>query len=369
MADPREILQILDESAHRLQELRDSLESEKKKARLTEIEARMAAPDFWSNQEKAQAAVGEMKALKAVLDPLEEIQRTIQDGKELLDLAQAENDQATLDEVAAQGPALRAQIAALDLMALLSGPHDRENCYFSLQVGAGGNDACEWTETMLRMYAKYFERKGWKFEELDLQAGEEAGLKSVSLRVSGAYAYGYLRGEMGVHRLVRISPFSGKRETSFAAVDVTPDFEDDSAVEILEKDLKVDTFRSSGKGGQHVNKTDSAVRLTHLPTGIVVSVQNERSQHRNRDMAMKILKAKLIARQESERAAAASKHNAQKMDNAFGSQIRNYVLHPYQLVKDVRTETEVGNAQKVLDGDLDLFIDAYLRRSAKGSNG
>jgi len=365
MAEVKEVRQSLQASAARAAELRASLDVDRKAARLAEIEGQMAVGDFWNHQERAKTVVAEMKGLKAVLEPLAGIDAAVRDGLELLDLAEAESDAATVEEVAAEAARIPGRIAALDQLTLLCGPHDREGCYLGIQVGAGGNDACEWAESMLRMYVKYFEKKGWGYEELDLQAGEETGLKNVNLRVTGPFVYGHLRGEMGVHRLVRMSPFSGKRETSFAAVDITPDFEDDAEIEILDKDLKIDTFRSSGKGGQHVNKTDSAVRITHLPTNIVVSVQNERSQHRNRDLAMKILKSKLKARQEAERLAAVGRHNAQKMDNAFGSQIRNYVLHPYQLVKDVRTEVETGNAARVLDGDLDPFVDAYLRWSAR----
>lgn len=213
----------------------------------------------------------------------------------------------------------------------------------------------------MRMYLRFFERRGWKAQELDFLPGDEAGIKSVEFRVTGNFANGYLRGEMGVHRLVRISPFSGKRETSFAAVDVVPDYQEDINIEIDDKDLKIDTYRAGGKGGQHVNKTDSAVRITHLPSGIVVAVQNERSQHSNKDVALKILKSRLKQREEAARAAQASAHNAGKSENAWGSQIRNYVMNPYQLVKDVRTGVETGDIGKVLDGDLDGFIDAYLR--------
>jgi peptide chain release factor 2 len=246
-------------------------------------------------------------------------------------------------------------------MALLSRPHDREPCFFSIHTGAGGADACEWAEMLLRMYMRFFERRGWKVQELDFQPGDEAGIKGVELRVTGAFANGYLRGEIGVHRLVRISPFSGKRETSFAAIDVVPDYQEEINIVIDDKDLKIDTYRAGGKGGQHVNKTDSAVRITHLPSGIVVAVQNERSQHSNKDMALKILKSRLKQREEAARAAQVSAHNAGKSENAWGSQIRNYVMNPYQLVKDVRTGTETGDITKVLDGDLDNFIDAYLR--------
>ncbi len=362
-----EVTVALQMAEERLASLAEVLAVAQKEDRLRQLEARMGEANFWANPQEARQTVAEVKALKSVLEPLAKARKDAEDNRVLFDLAVAESDAAAIAEVAAAVEMLRRETDRVEMLSLLSGPHDREGCFFSLQVGAGGNDACEWCAMLLRMYRRYFEKSGWRVEEINIQPGEEAGLKSADLRVSGAYAYGYLRGEMGVHRLVRISPFSGKRETSFAAVDVTPDFEEEVEIEIQEKDLKIDTFRASGKGGQHVNKTDSAVRITHLPTGIVVSVQNERSQHRNRDLAMKILKAKLQARAEAERLAASERHNMQKMENAFGSQIRSYVLHPYQLVKDVRTEHEVGNAQAVLDGELESFIIAYLRWAAKNA--
>ncbi len=352
---------MLDSVGARVETLVASLDSEEKAKAMAEVEARMAAPDFWSNQEKALADVEELKSLKAIVEPLREIEKKVRDSRELLEMVEADGDQAGIDEVAGDVESLAKELDTLELMALLSGPHDRKPCFFSIHTGAGGADACEWAEMLLRMYLRFFERRGWKVEELDFLPGEEAGIKGVELRVSGSFAYGYLRGEMGVHRLVRISPFSGKRETSFAAVDVVPDYQEDINIVIDDKDLKIDTYRSGGKGGQHVNKTDSAVRITHLPSGIVVAVQNERSQHKNKDMAMKILKSRLKQREEAARAAQANAHNAVKMENAWGSQIRNYVMNPYQLVKDVRTGVETGDINKVLDGDLDAFIDAYLK--------
>jgi peptide chain release factor 2 len=305
--------------------------------------------------------VEELKSLKAIVEPLREAARKCGDCRELFDLVAADGDAAGLAEVGNDAERLRSELASLELMALLSRPHDREPCFFSIHTGAGGADACEWAEMLLRMYLRFFERRGWKAQELDFQPGEEAGIRGVGLRIAGPFACGYLRGEMGVHRLVRISPFSGKRETSFAAVDVIPDYQEEINIVIDDRDLKIDTYRAGGKGGQHVNKTDSAVRITHLPTGIVVAVQNERSQHSNKETAMKILKSRLKRREEEARAAQASAHNAGKMDNAWGSQIRNYVMNPYQLVKDVRTGVETGDIGKVLDGALDGFVDAYLR--------
>ena len=361
MAEMSEVRNTLESAAGRIATLAQSLQVDDKARRMAEVELRMAEPGFWSNQEAALVDVEELKALKAVVEPLREVERRIRDNQELFEMVEAENDLAAIDEIGRDAAKLASDLDALERMALLSQPHDREPCFFNIHTGAGGADACEWAEMLLRMYLRHFERRGWKVEELDFQPGEEAGIKGVELRVSGAFAFGYTRGEIGVHRLVRISPFSGKRETSFAAIDVVPDYQEDINIVIDEKDLKIDTYRSSGKGGQHVNKTDSAVRITHLPSGIVVAVQNERSQHKNKDMAMKILKSRLKQREEAARAAQTSAHNAGKMENAWGSQIRNYVMNPYQLVKDVRTGAETGDINKVLDGDLDDFVDAYLK--------
>ncbi|MDR0363179.1 MAG: peptide chain release factor 2 [Planctomycetota bacterium] len=365
MAEIGEIRARIDGILSRIATLDESLGLADKTARMAEVEKRMESPGFWNNQEAALRDVAELKAVKAVVEPLVEARKKAEDDRELFDLVEADGDADAMDEVERDVARLEESLGQLELMALLSGPHDGDPCFFSIHTGAGGADACEWAEMLLRMYLRYFERRGWKVEELDFLPGEEAGIKGVELSIKGAFAYGYLRGEMGVHRLVRISPFSGKRETSFAAVDVVPDYQEDINIVIEEKDLKIDTYRSGGKGGQHVNKTDSAVRITHLPTGIVVAVQNERSQHSNKDMAMKILKSRLKQREEAARAAQTNAHNAGKMENAWGSQIRNYVMNPYQMVKDVRTGTETGDINKVLDGDLEAFIDAELRWAVK----
>ena len=361
MPEMSEVREAIREAEGRIAALRKSLGVDEKAGRMREIEARMAGPGFWDSQDAALGEVEELKSLKSIVDPLLDAARRGADCRELFELVEADNDADGLAEVAADAEKLRSDLAGLELMALLSRPHDREPCFFNIHTGAGGADACEWAEMLLRMYLRFFERRGWRIQELDFQPGEEAGIRGVELRVGGPFACGYLRGEMGVHRLVRISPFSGKRETSFAAVDVVPDYQEEINVGIDEKDLKVDTYRAGGKGGQHVNKTDSAVRITHLPTGIVVAVQNERSQHSNKETAMKILKARLKRREEEARAAQASAHNAGKMENAWGSQIRNYVMNPYQMVKDVRTGAETGDIGRVLDGDLDRFVDAYLK--------
>ncbi len=361
MAEATEIAESFKAAEGKLGELRQALDAPAKAARIGEIEARMAQAGFWNDQEKARALMDEMKTLRRIVEPLGKLERELRDGAELLELAEAEGDAGTLAELSASAESCLARLAELELQALLNGPYDYENAFFSIQTGAGGSDACEWTEMLLRMYTRHFEMRGWKTEEISLQPGEEAGIKSVDLRVSGEAVYGFLRSEIGVHRLVRISPFSGRRETSFAAVDVVPDFVQTSGIEIAESDLTIERIHATGKGGQHVNKTASAVRITHNPSGLVVFVQTERSQHRNKDLGIKLLKSKLLKQQEDERRAADQQRNAAKMENAWGSQIRNYVLAPYTLVKDARTGCETGDAHKVLDGHLDAFVDAYLR--------
>ena len=253
----------------------------------------------------------------------------------------------------------------MEIMSFLSGKFDRNNLYFSIHAGAGGTESCDWANMLLRMYRRFFERRGWKDEVIDLQPGEEAGVKSVTLHVTGEFSYGYMKGEKGVHRLVRISPFdsNARRHTSFCSVDVFPELDDDIEVEIDESELRIDTYRSSGAGGQHVNTTDSAIRITHLPTGIVVCCQNERSQHKNRATAMKMLKAKLYEYEEEKRRNEADAIRGEKMENGWGSQIRSYVLQPYQMVKDLRTGVETSDTAGVLDGEIDQFIEAYLKSS------
>jgi peptide chain release factor 2 len=284
-----------------------------------------------------------------------------------LELAE-EGDPDALGELRAKLDQVEAELAQLELKQLLSGEHDAGYAIVEIHPGQGGLEAQDWAEMVLRMYLRWCERRGFRTELLEQQAGEGAGIKSAAFTVQGAYAYGYLRGESGVHRLVRISPFdaNARRQTSFASVLVLPDIEEEIEIDIRDEDLRVDTYRSSGAGGQHVNKTDSAVRLTHLPTGIVVACQNERSQHKNKAMAMKVLKARIYElekRKQEERMAELTKG---KTDIGFGHQIRNYVLQPYRMVKDLRTRVEVGNVDAVLDGDLDIFIDAYLRQQASG---
>jgi len=326
----------------------------------------MAGPDFWNNPEAAQDVVSELKAIKAIVAPFTDLAERIDDLEALHELAVEADSQETLEEAAAELAALAGKMDRLELQTLLSGPHDSGNCYFSIHAGAGGTESCDWAEMLFRMYLRYFERSGYQAEEIDRTDGEETGIRSVTLRVGGPCAYGYLSCERGVHRLVRISPFDAqkRRHTSFASVDVLPEL-DDVEVEIdWDKDVREDTYRASGAGGQHVNKTSSAVRLTHLPTGAVVQCQNERSQHKNRAQARKMLAAKLYQREQAKRDAELAKLYGDKGEIAFGNQIRSYVLYPYQLVRDERTELKNPRTEAVLDGEIQEFIDAYLRRRA-----
>jgi peptide chain release factor 2 len=320
----------------------------------------MARPDFWNDPHGARETVAERKALKARTEPWTDLAREVEGLGELLQAAEGDADLAEVEGAVA---GLEERADRVELTLMLSGEHDALSAILSLNAGAGGIEACDWAAMLLRMYTRWAERDRYATELLDVQPNDEGGIKSATLAVRGEHAYGYLRSEIGVHRLVRISPFDAqkRRHTSFVAVDVVPEFEEDGAIEVLDKDLKVETYRSGGAGGQHVNKTESAVRLTHLPTGVVVACQNERSQHRNRAMALKMLRAKLYRLQEMERDAELRKLYGEKGEIAFGSQIRNYVLQPYQLVKDVRSGHETGNVQAVLDGDLDPFIFAFLR--------
>jgi peptide chain release factor 2 len=327
----------------------------------------MGKPGFWEGD--TSKLIGELKQLKAQIVPLEKFGQEIEDQAVLLDLAKEEEDEATLAEVESSLRRIGKELDRYELELLMSGEHDAGDALVSIHAGAGGTEACDWVQMLLRMYSRYLEKAGFKTETDDVQPGEEAGIRSVTFSARGAHAYGYLRAESGVHRLVRISPFdaNSRRHTSFASVFVYPEIDDTIKIEINEADLRVDTYRSSGAGGQHVNKTDSAVRLTHLPTGIVVACQNERSQHKNRAMAMKILKSRLYDLEIEKQKEKMESYHKTKKDIAWGSQIRSYVLHPYRLVKDHRTNVEVGNADGVLDGDLDQFIQAYLLQTSEAS--
>jgi peptide chain release factor 2 len=326
----------------------------------------MSSPDFWARGERAQETVAELKAVKAVVQPIREIQREVDDLLVLHQLAIEEESASTLEEVRRSIAAVTARLEKVELASLFTDEKDRADCYFSIHAGAGGTESCDWAQMLLRLYTRWLERSGFSFETISILADEEAGIKNATLHVKGPYAFGYLKAEMGVHRLVRISPFDAakRRHTSFASVDVVPELEEEE-IDINENDLRIDTYRSSGAGGQHVNVTDSAVRITHLPTGLVVACQNERSQHKNRAVAMKILKSRLYQMREEERQKQLKQQYGEKGDIAFGSQIRSYVLQPYRLVKDHRTGVETGNVDAVLDGDIDAFIEAYLRQEQK----
>lgn len=331
-------------------------------AEIKKLEDIAAAPDFWEDTEKTQVVLQKTKQLKDKVANYEGLYSRWEDLTVLVDLAIETDDESLLDEVKSDFESLKKHLEKIQLETLLSGEYDANNAIISLHAGAGGTEAQDWVEMLLRMFTRYAEQSGYTVKTLDFLAGDEAGVKSATILVSGLNAYGYLKSEKGVHRLVRISPFdaSGRRHTSFASVDVMPELTDDVKIEINPDHLKIDTYRSGGAGGQHVNKTDSAVRITHLPTGIVVQCQNERSQHQNKDVAMKMLMAKLIEIKEREKKEKIEDIQGEQKDIAWGSQIRSYVFHPYNLVKDHRTGYEMGNIQAVMDGALDGFINAYL---------
>ncbi len=327
----------------------------------------MSSPGFWDNQEIAQSVVSRLSMLKAIIEPVEEVSREAQDLVELFEMA-VESDPEELAQLEEDLATLAKRCEQIELTGLLNGPNDTKNCFFSIHAGAGGTESCDWVSMLLRMYTRYFDENKYQYSELDITPGEEAGIRSITLQVKGPFAYGKLSCEVGVHRLVRISPFDSnkRRHTSFAAVDCAPEFEEDVAIEIKEEDLKIDYYRAGGAGGQHVNKTSSAVRMLHIPTGIVVQCQNERSQHKNRAFALKMLKAKLYMIEQQKRDAEIAKQYGAKGEIAWGNQIRSYVLQPYQLVKDHRTDCQTGRVDAVLDGDIEEFIEAYLYHRAKG---
>ena len=335
---------------------------DRKRSRVALIERDSAQSNFWDDNVKAQQVLKEKATLEQLLSRFERTEQALEDAQVLLELASSENDASAIAEAEHSLEQVDAEIASLELSSMLSGERDRNNCFIEINAGAGGTDSMDWAAMLLRMYSRFCERKGWKVEITDYVAGEEAGLKNVSISVRGEYAYGYLKAENGVHRLVRISPFdaNARRQTSFASVFVYPEVDDRIEIDIPEKDVRTDVFRASGAGGQKVNKTSSAVRLTHLPTGITVAVQNERSQHANRDVAWKILRSRLYELDLEKREAAREEVEAGKKDIAFGSQIRSYVLAPYRLVKDHRTGVESGNVDAVLDGAIEEFITAQL---------
>ena len=338
-----------------------------KKKQLEELGNKMSKPGFWDNQESAQAVVSQLSPLKALVEPVEELQREVKDLAELYQLAAEENDTEELAQLEEDLGSLERRCEQVELQGLLSRPEDMKNCFFGIHAGAGGTESCDWASMLLRMYTRYFDACKYKYEELDITPGEEAGIRSITLRVTGPFAFGKLSCETGVHRLVRISPFDAqkRRHTSFAAVDVMPEFDDDIDIEIKDEDIRIDFYRAGGAGGQHVNKVSSAVRITHIATGIVAQCQNERSQHKNRAQAMKVLKSRLYMMERQKRDDEINKLYGDKGEIAWGNQIRSYVLQPYQMVKDHRTDHQTGNTDAVLDGELDPFIESFLRHRTK----
>ena len=376
MADPkaenalREALGTLEDLESRWSAAREYLKIDAGRARHAILSELVADPNLWDDQDRARAVTTELGRLANDLEQFDELRSSLDDSMVLAEfsresLSAGEADWSLLNELSSTVTSLEKTIAELEVQSLFSGPYDANDAIVELHAGAGGTDAQDWTEMLLRMYSRWAERRGFGVEIDEATEGQEAGLLSATFIVKGRFAYGWLSAERGVHRLVRMSPFDSqaRRQTSFASLDVTPLLDDDAAeVEIDEKDLRIDTFRSSGAGGQHVNKTDSAIRITHLPTNIVVSCQNERSQHQNRARALQILEAKLAERARVQRQAEMNALSGDRGDNAWGSQIRSYVQAPYQLVKDHRTDHETGNVDAVLDGDLDGFMEAELRR-------
>ncbi|EAF9807839.1 peptide chain release factor 2 [Listeria monocytogenes] len=358
-----EIRNELEKTAQQIKDFRGSLDLDSMEVRIAELEDQMLDPNFWNDQQAAQKVINESNGYKETYQAfhaLEEEQKSMEISLELL---KEEADEDLQEELEKDIKAYMATISEFELKLMLSDPYDKNNAILELHPGAGGTESQDWGSMLLRMYQRWSEKKGFKVEMLDYQAGDEAGIKSVTLLIKGHNAYGYLKAEKGVHRLVRISPFdsSGRRHTSFVSVDVMPELDDDIEIEVRTEDLKIDTYRATGAGGQHINTTDSAVRMTHIPSGIVVTCQSERSQLKNREQAMKMLKTKLYQKEQEEKERELAEIRGEQKEIGWGSQIRSYVFHPYSMVKDHRTNYETGNIQAVMDGDLDDFINAYLR--------
>ncbi|MCI8742347.1 MAG: peptide chain release factor 2 [Lachnospiraceae bacterium] len=346
-----------------LVEVRDSLDLDNKVRRIDELDKSMEEPGFWDDAEKSTRLVQEAKRLKDTVELYQGLEQQYEDIQVMIEMGYEENDPELVPEIQQMLEEFQESLEKLRMETLLSGEYDKYNAILRLNAGAGGTESCDWCSMLYRMYCRFADKMGYKTEVLDYLDGDEAGIKSVTIQINGDNAFGYLKSERGVHRLVRISPFNaaGKRQTSFVSCDVMPDIEEDLDVEINQDDLRIDTYRSSGAGGQHINKTSSAIRITHLPTGIVVQCQNERSQFQNKDKAMQMLKAKLYMLKQQENAEKLSDIRGDVKDNGWGSQIRSYVLQPYTMVKDLRTGEETGNVTSVLDGGLDSFISAYLK--------
>lgn len=324
-------------------------------------------PDFWDNPQKAQEVLQELKTLKDKVLEYESIENRLEDFEMLIEISDEEDDLSSIQEIRSERKILEDEIEKLKIKTLLSGEYDRNNAILTIHAGAGGTEACDWAEMVLRMYTRWAEKKGFSVSVVDFLPGDEIGVKSATLEIKGEYAYGYLKSEKGVHRLVRISPFdsAGKRHTSFLSIEVLPEITQAQDIEIKSEDMKIDTYRAGGAGGQHVNKTESAIRITHIPTGIVVQCQNQRSQHSNKDSALKMLKSKLIELKEREHKEKIEDLSGDHSQIGWGSQIRSYVFQPYTMVKDHRTNKEVGNISSVIDGDLDPFIIEYLKHNIK----
>ena len=346
-----------------LKEVRDSLDLENKEQRVEELEREMEAPDFWDDAERSQKMMKELSSLKGDIEIYHKLQNQKEEIELMIEMGYEEEDASVIPDIQEMLEEFQRDFEHIRIKTLLSGEYDKDNAIVTLHAGAGGTESCDWASMLYRMYLRWADRQGFSTEVLDYLDGEEAGIKSVTFQVNGENAYGYLKSEKGVHRLVRISPFNaaGKRQTSFVSCDVMPDIEEDLSVEIADEDIRIDTYRSSGAGGQHINKTDSAIRITHIPTGVVVQCQNERSQHKNKDKAMQMLKAKLYLIKEQENREKLSDIRGEVSDNGWGNQIRSYVMQPYTMVKDHRTGEETGNVQSVMDGNLDAFMNAYLR--------
>ena len=335
---------------------------------IAKLEEESAAPGFWDDMEKSQKVLQRTKQLKDKVERFEKLKTAWEDALVLIDLADEENDESMLGEIQKASDEVNEELEKMTLETLLSGPYDKNNAIMTFHAGAGGTEAQDWCEMLLRMYQMYAQKNGYSVTTLDLLPGDDAGVKSATIMISGLNAYGYLKAEKGVHRLVRISPFdaSGRRHTSFASIEVMPEIDDDVEINIRPEDLRVDTYRASGAGGQHINKTDSAIRITHIPTGVVVSCQTQRSQHQNREYAMRMLKSKLAEIAEQQQKEKIEDIKGVQKEIAWGSQIRSYVFHPYNLVKDHRTGFEMGNIGAVMDGDLEGFINAYLKAASLG---
>ncbi len=351
-----------------LEEVGSSLDLKNKGYRVEEIEGIMEEEGFWNDADKAQNYMKELKNLKDTISGYEELKKRFEDLYALIDMVNEENDESMVDEVREEFDAFVKEFEDMRISTLLDGEFDKDNAIITLHAGAGGTEACDWASMMYRMYSMWAQARGFSLELLDFLEGDEAGYKAITFQINGVNAYGYLKSEHGVHRLVRMSPFNaqGKRQTSFVSCDVMPDIEEDLDIDIPDEDIRIDVFRSSGAGGQKVNKTSSAIRITHFPTGIVVSCQNERSQYQNKDKAMQILKSKLLILKQQENLDKTADIRGEVKDNNFGSQIRSYFLQPYKMIKDLRTGVSTSNADAVLNGDIDLFINGYLKWLKQG---